>query len=346
MVSNTPFNPFRLRQAAALPQRPRRPPALALRRGSWRTSAAPPSRSSIPLVLLFTTNATVALLGRDRDGDLPRLHHLDVPARGAAGVERLLRASSRCSSSSATRSRDGYGICDFSAAAGCCRSIFARPAVLPDPRQPAPRPGVLPALDAAVRRQLGLGHLGVRSPAARSGSTSSPSPPRTRSTSCSGRCELRARRRRDHDADDAGLARDAQPGPRPLLAAAHGTSTTSTATRSARASSSATPIVGWNFGDGHLHDERLIAAVQRRLNFAPGELVVAFVESQPIHKNAPQAYRVIDAALGVVERGTWNVARRVERAAVAAQRADPADCRVDAAGLRPGSVDAHESGRS
>ncbi len=65
-------------------------------------------------------------------------------------------------------------------------------------------------------------------------------------------------------------------------------------------------ILGWNFGDGHLHDERFVAAVQRRLNFAPGELVVVWVESQPIHKKT-QAYRVIDAALGVVERGTWVV---------------------------------------
>ncbi len=29
-------------------------------------------------------------------------------------------------------------------------------------------------------------------------------------------------------------------------------------------------ILGWNFGDGHLHDERLVAAVQRRLNLATG----------------------------------------------------------------------------
>jgi hypothetical protein len=65
-------------------------------------------------------------------------------------------------------------------------------------------------------------------------------------------------------------------------------------------------IVGWNFGDGHLHDEGLISAVQRRLNFAPGELRVMYVESQPVHKRT-QAYRVIDAALGVVERGTWLV---------------------------------------
>jgi hypothetical protein len=65
-------------------------------------------------------------------------------------------------------------------------------------------------------------------------------------------------------------------------------------------------LVGWNFGDGHLHDERLVAAVQRRLGFEPGELQVMYVESQPIHKKT-QEYRVIDAALGVVERGTWTV---------------------------------------
>lgn len=65
-------------------------------------------------------------------------------------------------------------------------------------------------------------------------------------------------------------------------------------------------VRGWNFGDGHLHDERLVAAVQARAGFAPGELVVAYVESQPIHRGV-QEYRVIDAALGVVERGTWRV---------------------------------------
>ena len=72
-------------------------------------------------------------------------------------------------------------------------------------------------------------------------------------------------------------------------------------------------ILGWNFGDGHLHDERLIAALQKRLKFQPGDLVVAFCESQPTpwRKHIPQQYRVIDAALGVVERGTWNVSECV-----------------------------------
>jgi hypothetical protein len=65
-------------------------------------------------------------------------------------------------------------------------------------------------------------------------------------------------------------------------------------------------LIGWNFGDGHLHDERLINAVQARCAFEPGDLVVAFTESQPIHRNYID-YRVIDAALGVVERGTYVV---------------------------------------
>ena len=65
-------------------------------------------------------------------------------------------------------------------------------------------------------------------------------------------------------------------------------------------------VIGFNFGDGHLHNWRLIEAIQRRCHFAPGEFVVAWVESQPIHRST-QEYMVIDAALGIVERGTWNV---------------------------------------
>ncbi|KAA1418722.1 DUF3556 domain-containing protein [Nocardioides humilatus] len=68
-------------------------------------------------------------------------------------------------------------------------------------------------------------------------------------------------------------------------------------------------VLGWNFGDGHLHDERMVAAIQKRLGLAPGDLVVAYCESQPTpwRRGRPQHYRVIDAALGVVERGTWDV---------------------------------------
>lgn len=69
-------------------------------------------------------------------------------------------------------------------------------------------------------------------------------------------------------------------------------------------------LIGFNFGDGHLHNYRMIQAVQRRCNFAPGEFTVVWVESQPIHKKT-QEYMIIDAALGVIERGTWNVADAV-----------------------------------
>lgn len=70
-------------------------------------------------------------------------------------------------------------------------------------------------------------------------------------------------------------------------------------------------VIAFNFGDGHFHDERLIAAMQRRCNFAPGEFVVVWIESQPIHKNY-QEYRIIDAALGIIERGSYKVADAIE----------------------------------
>ena len=41
-------------------------------------------------------------------------------------------------------------------------------------------------------------------------------------------------------------------------------------------------IVGFNFGDGHLHDQRLIRAIQKRCQFAPGEFTVVWVESEPV----------------------------------------------------------------
>jgi hypothetical protein len=66
-------------------------------------------------------------------------------------------------------------------------------------------------------------------------------------------------------------------------------------------------IVGFNFGDGHLHDHRLIEAIQRRCRFAPGEFVVAWVESEPVGRGRQQ-YWVMDAAVGIVERGSWAVA--------------------------------------
>jgi uncharacterized membrane protein YkgB len=70
-------------------------------------------------------------------------------------------------------------------------------------------------------------------------------------------------------------------------------------------------LIGFNFGDGHLHDEDMVRAVQREAGFEPGECLVVWVESQPVHRPT-QAYKVIDPALGVIERGTWKVADAVE----------------------------------
>src|SRR3977135_1466913 len=55
----------------------------------------------------------------------------------------------------------------------------------------------------------------------------------------------------------------------------------------------------------------MIAAVQREAAFEPGELVVVWVESQAWGSHV-QHYKVIDGALGVIERGTWKVADAVE----------------------------------
>ncbi|MFF9157490.1 DUF3556 domain-containing protein [Streptomyces sp. NPDC014846] len=60
--------------------------------------------------------------------------------------------------------------------------------------------------------------------------------------------------------------------------------------------------LGWNFGEGHLHNDQLLSAIQDRCGFAPGEVRVICLEGQPIHRQT-QAYEVHDAALGPLERG-------------------------------------------
>jgi hypothetical protein len=70
--------------------------------------------------------------------------------------------------------------------------------------------------------------------------------------------------------------------------------------------------VGWNFGDGHMHNEQLIDALQRRCNFEPGEVRVVLIDAQPIHRQR-QEYRLVDAATGEFERGYVRVADLVNR---------------------------------
>ncbi|MGX1774085.1 DUF3556 domain-containing protein [Nocardia brasiliensis] len=70
--------------------------------------------------------------------------------------------------------------------------------------------------------------------------------------------------------------------------------------------------VGWNFGDGHMHNEQLIAALQQRCHFEPGEVRVVLLDAQPIHRGT-QAYRLVDAATGEFEHGVVHVADMVTR---------------------------------
>jgi hypothetical protein len=71
-------------------------------------------------------------------------------------------------------------------------------------------------------------------------------------------------------------------------------------------------VNGWNFGDGHFHGGQLLAAVQERCGFAPGEVRVIELESEAAGSGR-QRYRVLDAADGVLEEGSVAVADMVGR---------------------------------
>jgi len=62
------------------------------------------------------------------------------------------------------------------------------------------------------------------------------------------------------------------------------------------------PLVGWNFGEGHLHNEQLLEAVQKRCQFEDGDVRVIILEGQPIHIQK-QWYRIVDAKTGLIEAG-------------------------------------------
>jgi hypothetical protein len=69
---------------------------------------------------------------------------------------------------------------------------------------------------------------------------------------------------------------------------------------------------GWNFGDGHMSNEQLVAALQARCQFEPGEVRIVMLDAQPIHRQA-QRYRLVDAATGEFESGYVKVHDMVTR---------------------------------
>ncbi|MDZ7918248.1 MAG: DUF3556 domain-containing protein [Rhodococcus sp. (in: high G+C Gram-positive bacteria)] len=71
-------------------------------------------------------------------------------------------------------------------------------------------------------------------------------------------------------------------------------------------------ILGWNFGEGHLHNQQLLETLQRRCHFADGDIRVVMIEGQPMHRGT-QSYRIVDAATGVIEEGTVAVSEMITR---------------------------------
>lgn len=65
-------------------------------------------------------------------------------------------------------------------------------------------------------------------------------------------------------------------------------------------------VLGWNFGDGHLHREQLLRAVQEQCSFDEGELRCIMVESQPLGQSTLH-YRILDAKTGLLEEGHVDV---------------------------------------
>lgn len=72
------------------------------------------------------------------------------------------------------------------------------------------------------------------------------------------------------------------------------------------------PLVGWNFGEGHLHNEQLLEALQRRCDFEDGDVRVIVLEGQPIHIQK-QWYRIVDAKSGLIESGYVDVSEMLTR---------------------------------
>ena len=65
-------------------------------------------------------------------------------------------------------------------------------------------------------------------------------------------------------------------------------------------------VLGWNFGEGHLHREQLLRSVQEQCGFEEGELRCIMVESQPLGRSTLH-YRILDAATGLIAEGDVDV---------------------------------------
>jgi len=65
-------------------------------------------------------------------------------------------------------------------------------------------------------------------------------------------------------------------------------------------------VIGYNFGDGHLHDEKLLGAMQEQCGFEDGELRCIFIEGQPLGRSTLH-WRIADAKTGARDEGQVSV---------------------------------------
>jgi len=63
-------------------------------------------------------------------------------------------------------------------------------------------------------------------------------------------------------------------------------------------------VLGWNFGDLHLHDKPFLDALQKRVQWESGEVRVIMVESPQLH-NGRLVYRIYDAKDGMIDTGEF-----------------------------------------
>ncbi|MEM7538546.1 MAG: DUF3556 domain-containing protein [Chloroflexota bacterium] len=71
-------------------------------------------------------------------------------------------------------------------------------------------------------------------------------------------------------------------------------------------------VIGWNFGDGHLHNEVLLASLQKRCQWKSGEVRCIFVDPQPFGRPHLD-WRIFDAKDGIVARGRVGIDELIER---------------------------------
>ncbi|MEQ9365518.1 MAG: DUF3556 domain-containing protein, partial [Leptospirales bacterium] len=65
-------------------------------------------------------------------------------------------------------------------------------------------------------------------------------------------------------------------------------------------------VLGYNFGEGHLHGAQLLRSVQAQCGFEPGELRCVCLESQPIGRSTLD-YNIYDASEGLQSSGQVDI---------------------------------------